>query len=210
MTHCHKEERIMPRDTFFNLPEDKRNKIIQAAKMEFAENELFKSRVSNIIKTANIPRGSFYQYFEDLDDLYYYVIEEFFDTFYTQGMEHAQEEHDLFEFMVKTFEFDFDAYANDKRHQFIMNVLKSISDNEDYILRFNKKRDNYILDVLGKMDLSNIKFTEKEDLLKMYTMLQDVKRVVIRKSLIDRLTKEEAIKEIRWYIDILRNGLLKE
>ena len=35
-----------------------------------------KALISNIIRDAGIPRGSFYQYFEDIDDAYYYVINE--------------------------------------------------------------------------------------------------------------------------------------
>ncbi|MDD4036701.1 MAG: TetR/AcrR family transcriptional regulator, partial [Bacilli bacterium] len=32
--------------------------------------------VANIIKDADIPRGSFYQYFNDLEDIFYYILEE--------------------------------------------------------------------------------------------------------------------------------------
>ncbi len=51
----------MPKTTFFNLVKEKRTKIIDAAKAEFTTNPLRKARVSNIIKVAEIPRGSFYQ-----------------------------------------------------------------------------------------------------------------------------------------------------
>ena len=43
----------------------------------------------------------------------------------------------------------------------------------------------------------------------MYQMIQDVKRNVVRKSLINELTKEEAKNEIYFYIDILKHGLVK-
>jgi AcrR family transcriptional regulator len=198
----------MPRDTFFNLSEEKREKILLAAKAEFSEHELFKSRVSNIIKNAEIPRGSFYQYFEDLEDLYYYVIDEFFDRFFHAGNEFTKDTDDLFEFSIKSFSFDYDAYTNDKRHSFMMNVLKSISNNNEYIEHYNAKKRNYILEVLSKLDLSNIRFNDDNDLIKMYQMIQDVKRNVIRKSLIDKLTKEQAMEEVRWYIDILKQGLV--
>ena len=35
-----------------------------------------KASISNIIKMAGIPRGSFYQYFERLEDLYFYLLNE--------------------------------------------------------------------------------------------------------------------------------------
>ena len=88
----------MPRETFFNLSDEKKEKIINAAKTGFTEHELFKSRVSNIIKNADIPRGSFYQYFEDLEDLYYFVIDEFFDGVFIEGNRFTESTDDLFQF----------------------------------------------------------------------------------------------------------------
>jgi len=200
----------MPKETFFNLSDEKKQKILQSAVDEFTENEMYKSRVSNIIKNAGIPRGSFYQYFEDLEDLYFYVIEGEFDKMFKIGETYADTSDDLFEFSVNSFEYDYDAYTNDKRHQFMMNVMKSISMNEAYVQVHNKKRKDYILGILRKFDLSKVKLTNEEELIKMYQMIQDVKRNVIRKSLIDNLSKEEAKKEIYFYIDILKHGLLKE
>jgi len=200
----------MPKDTFFNLPEVKRLKILKSARDEFTEHELYKSRVSNIIKNAGIPRGSFYQYFEDLNDLYYFVIEDVFDQMFSVGEKYAEDTNNLFEFSINSFEYDYDAYTNDKKHQFMMNVLKSISVNEGYIEMHKKKRTDYILGILKKFDLSQIRLKSQEDLIKMYQMIQDVKRNVIHKSLMDKLSKEEAKKEIYFYIDILRNGLMKE
>jgi len=197
----------MPTETFFNLPEHKKNKIILAAKNEFTENVLLKARVSNIIKLAGIPRGSFYQYFEDLEDLYYYVIDELFDNFYDEGKEHSETTTDLFEFALYSFEYDYDAYNNDKRHQFVMNVLKSISNNEEYVRRFQTKRMDYIDSILNHMDLSTIRLKKKDDLVKMYQMIQDIKRNVIRKGMIDGLSKKQATEELKWYLDILENGL---
>ena len=67
----------MAKQTFLNLPEEKRNTIIDSLKKEFSRVALKDALVSNIVKEAKIPRGSFYQYFEDIDDAYYYLIEEY-------------------------------------------------------------------------------------------------------------------------------------
>lgn len=67
----------MAKQTFLNLPEEKRMKIFNSLKKEFSRVALKDALVSNIVKNAEIPRGSFYQYFEDIDDAYYYVISEY-------------------------------------------------------------------------------------------------------------------------------------
>ena len=65
----------MPKQTFFNLPVDKRQTLIEAAEKEFSRVPLMKASISNIIKMAGIPRGSFYQYFENIEDLYFYLLD---------------------------------------------------------------------------------------------------------------------------------------
>lgn len=65
----------MPKQTFFNLPEEKRTRILDAAVAEIGAKPFEKVSIANIIEKADIPRGSFYQYFDDLKDLYKYVLQ---------------------------------------------------------------------------------------------------------------------------------------
>ena len=64
----------MPKKTFFNLPEFKRNHIIDAAMEEFAKAPYQDISINHLIKCMEIPTGSFYQYSEDKKDLYFYII----------------------------------------------------------------------------------------------------------------------------------------
>ncbi|AIO18445.1 Bacterial regulatory protein, tetR family [Candidatus Izimaplasma bacterium HR1] len=65
----------MPKETFFNLDENKKTRIIEASLDEFSLNSFNEAKLSRIIKSSKIPRGSFYQYFEDKMDLYKYVFD---------------------------------------------------------------------------------------------------------------------------------------
>ena len=64
----------MPTSTFINLPEEKKQRIINAALDEFSSYPYFKASVSRIVSSANIAKGSFYQYFEDKKELFKYII----------------------------------------------------------------------------------------------------------------------------------------
>lgn len=64
----------MPKATFFNLSEDKQERIMAAAVEEFSKYDYNEVTVSKIVKEAGIPKGSFYQYFEDKFDLFKYII----------------------------------------------------------------------------------------------------------------------------------------
>lgn len=66
----------MPKKTFYNLNEEKRQKIFKADVREFATRKFSEASLNQIVKAAKIPWGSFYQYFDDKEDLYLYVIEE--------------------------------------------------------------------------------------------------------------------------------------
>ncbi|MDT8336897.1 MAG: TetR/AcrR family transcriptional regulator [Candidatus Izemoplasmatales bacterium] len=65
----------MPTSTFLNLEIEKKARIIKAAIDEFSEKQYEQVQISDIIKHAKIPRGSFYQYFTDKEDLYLYLID---------------------------------------------------------------------------------------------------------------------------------------
>ncbi|MCI1904542.1 TetR/AcrR family transcriptional regulator [Enterococcus hirae] len=64
----------MPTKTFFNLPKEKQKRLLDAARLEFSRASLAEASIANIVKAAKIPRGSFYQYFENKEDLYFYFF----------------------------------------------------------------------------------------------------------------------------------------
>ncbi len=65
----------MPNPTFFNIDQEKQEKIISAAMKEFSAKTYSNASIARIVKEAKIPRGSFYQYFEGIEDLYQYVLQ---------------------------------------------------------------------------------------------------------------------------------------
>ncbi|MDA8234655.1 MAG: TetR/AcrR family transcriptional regulator [Clostridia bacterium] len=65
----------MPKQTFLNLAEEKRQRIIEVALEEFASHPYSKASLSNIVARAGIAKGSMYQYFHDKKDLYIYLLD---------------------------------------------------------------------------------------------------------------------------------------
>ena len=58
----------MPKSTFYNLPKEKQDKVLEAARKEFFRAEDGEILIKNIVVDAKIPRGSSYQYFESKED----------------------------------------------------------------------------------------------------------------------------------------------
>lgn len=65
----------MPNQTFFNLPKNKHVAVMNAAIDEFSENDYETASIASIVSKSGIARGSFYQYFENKEDLYSYLLE---------------------------------------------------------------------------------------------------------------------------------------
>ena len=63
-------------ETFLRLPEEKRNRFLNAAWEEFTTVPYARASINQIIRRAGIPRGSFYQYFDDKTDLFAYLLED--------------------------------------------------------------------------------------------------------------------------------------
>lgn len=64
----------MPKSTYFSLSDEKRNRVYDACLNEFQTHSFHEAKIMHIVKALDIPRGSFYQYFEDLKDAYFYVL----------------------------------------------------------------------------------------------------------------------------------------
>ncbi len=65
----------MPKSTFYNLSDEKKDRIFHASLQEFSTKSFSEASLNQIIKSAGIPKGSFYQYFDDKEDLYLYIAE---------------------------------------------------------------------------------------------------------------------------------------
>ena len=70
----------MPTQTFLKLNKEKKIRILKAAKKEFSRVSIDKAIIANIAKDAGIPRGSFYQYFSSVEDLYMYLIDYLYNS----------------------------------------------------------------------------------------------------------------------------------
>lgn len=62
----------MPSKTFFHLPAEKRERLLLAAEEEFARVPYAEASINRMIRAAGIPRGSFYMYFRDKEELFHY------------------------------------------------------------------------------------------------------------------------------------------
>lgn len=65
----------MPKLTFWNLPDAKRENLVRIALEEFADHDYAAASVSRVVARAGIAKGSLYQYFDDKQDLFLHLVD---------------------------------------------------------------------------------------------------------------------------------------
>lgn len=99
----------MPTATFLHLPEDKQSRLMEAASREFSGKPFNEASINKIIQEAGIPRGSFYMYFQDKEDLFRYLVHGYVEQL-LMVLEEAllREQGDVFAAMGVLFDYVLD------------------------------------------------------------------------------------------------------
>ncbi|MEN0063864.1 MAG: TetR/AcrR family transcriptional regulator [Myxococcota bacterium] len=66
----------MPKPTFLQLPDEKRQRFTHAALVEFTDHSYDVASVSRLVSTLGIAKGSLYQYFGDKFELFEWLLQE--------------------------------------------------------------------------------------------------------------------------------------
>jgi len=115
----------MPTRTFYNLPEDKREKLMDAIRSELSRTPVDEISINKIIHAAEIPRGSFYQYFENKGDMLRYLLSEYRILLFDHAHDSLQNNGgDLFLTLIDIFDFTYSFVMKD--HVFFKNIFSDI------------------------------------------------------------------------------------
>jgi len=128
----------VPKTTFNNLPKEKQQKIFDAAVEEFSTKTFSNASINQIIKNAEIPRGSFYQYFNDKEDIYLYMISEIGKEklVIAKDVDKTNPNADFFESYYNMFKIILD-WAKDKPKYMKIGLLMNIDDSS-FIEKFRQ------------------------------------------------------------------------
>ncbi len=117
----------VPKDTFFKLKDEKRNHLLEAAKREFTRVLLKDASINRIVQDAKISRGSFYLYFNDIEDLYFYVLVQHRQILWDRFLTLIKEKEDLVDVFEQLY-LDIIHYCSQKdRKQYFKNVLLNMN-----------------------------------------------------------------------------------
>ena len=203
----------MIKKTFYNLPYEKRKRITDAVIKEFMERPNEKVSINRIIKTAEISRGSFYQYFDDKVDLIEIITKTMFDESSNKAKEILKLScGDLFVMYIKMFDY-FDDYSSQKQTMKIMrNIVDSFKANDDLVSECLKNRFNIALsnnEIYLMVDRQNLKFQDNESVKCLIEILTQVLKNAIFDVFVAGSDREEVRERLIKKIDIIKQGAVK-
>ncbi|MBP2058168.1 AcrR family transcriptional regulator [Lactobacillus colini] len=130
----------MVKSTFNNLSPEKKKRVEQALLDEFSHYPLSKAQVARIVKEAQIARGAFYKYFDDLTDAYNYLYQQVMKEVHL-GYRNLLGEYDPDVFYQMTIDF-IDQVENSQYRELIKLHL---SENESELQSDPKKMSERLL-----------------------------------------------------------------
>lgn len=203
----------MIKKTFYNLPYEKRKRITDAVIKEFMERPNEKVSINRIIKTAEISRGSFYQYFDDKVDLIEIITKTMFEESNNKAKEILKLScGDLFVMYIKMFDY-FDDYSSQKQTMKIMrNIVDSFKANDDLVSEYLKNRFNMALtnnEIYTMVDRQNLKFQDNESVKCLIEILTQVLKNAIFDVFVAGCDREEVRERLIKKIDIIKQGAVK-
>lgn len=198
----------LPKQTFFNLPEEKKQILLQSAEKEFSRVPLFEASIANIIKAAGIPRGSFYQYFEGKEDIYFYLLDKMAkqrkDKFISFLQHH---DGDLIEAMIVMFE----CMLHEEEHiSFMKNAFLNMTHKVEHsflgIFSDEESVDDFN-EVSAQIDKRKLNIVGDQEL---YHIMQILTAVTFRnfvEKFAQGLSEEQAMETYLMEMNLLKKGI---
>jgi AcrR family transcriptional regulator len=196
--------------TFYNLPEEKRQRIITAVMNEFSSSATEKVSINRIIKAANISRGSFYQYFDDKVDLVEVLVKTFADVSVESGRKALEYSNgDIFYTYEKLFDTIAD-FGNDKKQKMLLkNLMKNLRANDDLISEYMLNRFEGLApfrEFSNQFNRANLKYKSDEDVKCLSQILTQVLKNAIFDVFVVGMDCEKVRKDYLRKLEIIKNG----
>lgn len=180
----------MIHNTFNNLNQDKKNRILQAAKREFINKGFDHAKVQSICTFADIPRSAFYRYFDSLED----CLEAIFENM-------REEKVSLFENLVS-------GKKGLDQLDSTLEILKIILEDEETFLFYIAliKSDMFHLPMIKSMRSKfRPPFQKKKEVLR--KIISRNISGLAQEHYVHGVSKEACIEEYRQILQILKNGV---
>lgn len=213
VTGCHmKRSYTMPTERFLNLPQEKRQRICQAAYEEMARVPYDKLSINKIIQRAEIPRGSFYQYFRDKEDLLEFMMRGFKECMKESIRKALRESNgDIFYVFVEVLTQMLAMCDREEHWQILRNVFSGLPVGQIRSFEvFQSFDEDFLRDIYPLIDKSRLRSDDWESFLELEELLSLLVRNAGAEIFDDIKKKDQVLEKVRRRLEIIKYGVLKE
>lgn len=198
----------MPTERFLNLPQEKRQTVLDAAKKELCAFSYDDLSINRIVKEAGISRGSFYEYFADKDDLIEYIMrdycsamEQLYNSYFRQG------KFDIFLAAPESVSRAVEYCIREGEEALFRNLFSCLRMSRVYSFEWLAESEKLIVSQsLSHVDRTSLK--DPSD--KAVTVLLDTVTVLTRNTMArifsDYENRERYFRDFRTALALIRNG----
>ena len=197
----------MPTATFFRLPEEKRDRLLRAAAEEFTRVNFAEASINRIVQGANIPRGSFYQYFTDKEDLFFFLMDSMRDS-YIETLDAAltQVGGDVFEMPLRMFDLLIQPDGNPVPALAPCVQILKLNQSMDVQSLLGGKAEEVLPQLLQKIERSGLCRQDELFVFNVFHLLIFAMVTAMMETLWDREKRAQQRAILADRIDIIRNG----
>lgn len=197
----------MPKETFYRLSEIKRENIESAIVKELSRVSIAEMSINKIIYEANIPRGSFYQYFSDKEDAIRIVVNHYIEKEVQLVKEILLKNNgDVFKLISEMYDYIVEQYFSNYTILYI-NIFDFLRKQTHSVMSLSHQPKN---DISEYINLDSLKTTNKEDINIIIKILSILTRSTILEVFRKRLTVKEGKEQLEREIRILQEGMVRD
>lgn len=200
----------MPTITFEKLSDDKKDIIESAAVKEFSTYTYDQVSINRIIQDINMPRGSFYLYFENKEDLYLYIIKKYIDFSVERLIQKIKDcNGDVINAYKLSLE-DIIEYCNKGPHAMLVkNFLLGLSHRMGFKVSKPEKKE-IVCNIFSSINIDYLEEEYKEELfivldLLTHTLIHSLTEYLVMGIPLDKI-KHKYYKQLK----MIANGIYKE
>ena len=201
----------MPKETFLKLSKEKQQKVINAAKKEFARVPIENVSIKNIVEEADIARGSFYQYFESKEDLLIYILKENSEKLNIKlKSEVSKTNGDIFKLYIFLYDSMLEEFTGNSDQDLFKQIFINLKSSDENIFDIVKNiKPQNVIDYYEQIDKTNLKIENYDDLTVVCDMLNAITRRAVIKNFKNK-SKEECRAMFLKEIEYLKHGIEKK
>ena len=169
--------------------------------------------INQIIKIADIPRGSFYQYFEDKQDMLQYLLIDYQKQMQCYALASLKQNGgDLFQMFLDILDFTYAFITEEKNNAFFRNVFADIRVNINFFGQqaVGNTYGGFVTELLPFINTHTLDIRKEEDFSNMLGILLPLTGEAFTSAFFDISNYVHVRARYVDRLDILKRGFLKK